>query len=82
MTMAGLEAEVETINGSLGELKKQVNVIHGGWALLAKLNADITHTLHLMANSFAKLKNLICAEKANGKTIANSSNPVDQVRLI
>lgn len=32
-TMAGLEAEVETIYGSLGELKKQVDVIHGGWAI-------------------------------------------------
>lgn len=79
--LAGLEAEVETIYGSLGELKKQVDVIHGGWALLIKSNVDITQKLDSMANSFAKLENLICAEKANRKTITNSYNPVDQVRL-
>ena len=48
---------------------------------MTESNADITHTLDLMANSITKLEKLICAKKANGKTIANSSNQVDQVRL-
>lgn len=77
--MATLDNELETIYDELGDLKKSVEVIRGGWERLTKSNEEMASRMESIAQTLERIESFHRADKAFGKSIAGPSNPEVQV---
>ncbi|XP_048627782.1 uncharacterized protein LOC125596770 [Brassica napus] len=78
--MATLEGDVEALYSQFGDLKSQVDAIHGGWALLTKSNTEMTERLDSMQSTLSRMEAFLTGEKSKGKTVDSSENNDNQVR--
>lgn len=77
--MATSDNELESIYDDIGALKKQVDVIHGGWERLTRSNNEMASRMDSIAQTLERIESIYRGEKALGKMVAGTSNTESQV---
>lgn len=71
--------ELEAIYEDIRAIKKQVNVLQGGWEHLTRSNDDLASRMESIAQTSSRMESWHRDEKAVGKSIAGTSSDDTQV---
>ncbi|KAF2534336.1 hypothetical protein F2Q70_00031138 [Brassica cretica] len=78
-SIVSIDTDLEEMHNNIGELKKQVEVIHGGWERLTKSNTDLSSQMATIVQTLSRMEAWQRADKAAGKAVAGTSSQQDQV---
>ena len=78
-SIASIDTDLEEMHNNIGELKKQVEVIHGGWERLTQSNTELSSQMATIVQSLSGMEDWQRADKAAGKAVAGTSSHQDQV---
>lgn len=78
-SIASLDNDLEEMHNNIGDLRKQVEAIHGGWERLTKSNEELSTQMATIAQTLSRMEAWQRAEKAAGKTVAGTSTQREQV---